>query len=199
MKTNGTLEAPAATSQPGNVTVRQLAASLRKTPATAKEENGGGHRPAAASATESTAETHEAPPPEEGETQADENLEQEHTEGAETEAAAETTDAAPETESTEATDSTEETAETESAENAEPALSEAMAARIDAELAPLIDELTKAGAKGALQILQKRIPKLVDQRDTERNGRLSAEQQVSQLRQELQDAKSGGGSRNEGR
>jgi len=68
-------------------------------------------------------------------------------------------------------------------------VSEVVTNRLNTELQPLIEELTKAGAKGALQILQKRIPKLVDQRDTERNGRLTAEQRVTELETELETAK----------
>lgn len=67
-------------------------------------------------------------------------------------------------------------------------ISAAAAQRLNQELDPLIQELTKAGAKGALQILQKRIPKLVDQRDTERQGRLTAEQRASELETQLAEA-----------
>jgi hypothetical protein len=67
-------------------------------------------------------------------------------------------------------------------------ISAAAAQRLNKELDPLIQELTKAGAKGALQILQKRIPKLVDQRDTERQGRLTAEQRASELETQLAEA-----------
>jgi len=75
-------------------------------------------------------------------------------------------------------------------EPAAPAqISDVVTARLNTELQPLIDELTKAGAKGALQILQKRIPKLVDQRDTERNARLQAEQKLTELEGELETAK----------
>lgn len=68
-------------------------------------------------------------------------------------------------------------------------VSDAVTARLNTELQPLIEELTKAGAKGALQILQKRIPKLVDQRDTERNGRLQAEQRVTELETAAEEAR----------
>lgn len=67
-------------------------------------------------------------------------------------------------------------------------ISAAAAQRLNQELDPLIQELTKAGAKGALQILQKRIPKLVDQRDTERQGRLTAEQRNTELETQLAEA-----------
>lgn len=87
---------------------------------------------------------------------------------------------------------TPETPEEPEAPKAEPeqpetpaSVSDAVLAKLNAELDPLIKELTKAGAKGALQILQKRIPKLTDQRDTERNARLAAEARLSELEGEL--------------
>ena len=51
-------------------------------------------------------------------------------------------------------------------------------------------EIAKAqdGGKGKAEML-KRIHKLTDARDTERNGRLAAEEQLTQLRQELTEAK----------
>jgi hypothetical protein len=69
-------------------------------------------------------------------------------------------------------------------------ISDVVVNRLNSQLQPLIEELTKAGAKGALQILQKRIPKLVDQRDTERNARLQAEQKLTELAGELETARS---------
>lgn len=59
---------------------------------------------------------------------------------------------------------------------------------LEAELTPLVAELKSAGSKGALRILEARIPKLVDQRDTERNARLQAEERARQLEARLKDA-----------
>ena len=81
----------------------------------------------------------------------------------------------PETESTEA----------EEAPEAPASIAEAALQKLNQDLAPLIDDLKKPGAKGALKILQKRIPKLTEQRDTERTKRLLAEDRVTQLETEL--------------
>lgn len=184
MKTNETVTAPPVASQPGNVSVRQLAKSLISTPATAKQEQ------TETAGTETAAATREVPPAKNGEeTETAEDLSR-------TEAGTETTEGTEATETTAAEETAEgtETAGTETTEETPgeettATLSEAATARLNADLAPLIEELQKAGAKGALQILQKRIPKLVDQRDTERNGRLQAVEQNAQLRQELTEAR----------
>lgn len=178
---------PAAAPQPGNVSVRELAKSLTKAPATASTEDGtteaGGQ-----------AGTREVPPPKKrkGEPTAEETqTPEEQTEGTGTETQAEDTTAEATETTTEEAPVEERTESTEGNEgNEAPSIGDEASKRLDTELAPLIQELQAAGAKGALQILQKRIPKLVDQRDTERNGRLAAEEQVGQLRKELQEARS---------
>lgn len=206
MKTN--IETPAAVSQPGNLNVRQLAKSLIAAPAAAKTNEPA--KPGAA------AETREVPPPENGEAteKLEEKTEISPEEQARLEAKASETgksvaDILAEEEAEQTAQAEEQTrleakaAETgktveevlaeeqadETSALPEANITEAMAQRIEAELGPLIEELTKAGAKGALQILQKRIPKLVDQRDTERNARLTAEAEREQLRTELVDAR----------
>lgn len=90
------------------------------------------------------------------------------------------------TESVESPESNDEDQTEPEPETEQPAsVADTVKARLESELQPLIAELTKAGAKGAMAILLKRLPKLTDQRDTERNKRLIAEERVTQLESEL--------------
>ena len=95
------------------------------------------------------------------------------------------------TEGTEGTEATAtETAEpTPEASPDEPTPGEEPAPALPPEVAEAI-EIAKAqdGGKGKAEML-KRIHKLTDARDTERNARLTAEEQVKQMRQELQEAR----------
>jgi len=63
------------------------------------------------------------------------------------------------------------------------------AGELHPELAAAIAEAKAGGNKGAADLL-KRVHKLVDARDTERNGRLAAQQELETTRAELEQAKS---------
>lgn len=194
--------ATATAPQPGNLTTRQLAQSLTKIPATSQTET----TETETAEPETEATSRETSPATNGKSRNKpatlSNPEPEA--DADPEAETETAESPEGTESTESTETagteeagaegaegteTEETT-TETAEADEPvSVTDQVSKHLEAELGDLIGELQKAGAKGALQILQKRIPKLTDQRDTERNGRLAAEEQNTQLRRELQEAR----------
>lgn len=183
MKTE-TQTAPPTVSQPGNLSVRELAKSLTQTaPATAKPTT-----KTAESGT--TAATREGQPPEEGtETETAPDLsttetetEQESTEGTETEATAENT--AEETAA--ATDENTATEATEEAPAEQPAKAE-----LPEELKDAMEIAKADGKKGTADLL-KRVHKLVDERDTARNARLQIEEQNAQLRTELTEARERG-------
>lgn len=178
-------EAPAPAA---NLTVAQLGQVLAKSKTASPDPKKSAASPAAPTPSREPAS------PEEGERTEDEPTALSQTESENPDEAEEGEgqeargDSPPETEAPEQPENPEAPQATDQPE--QPAsVSDAVLNRINQDLGPLISELTKAGAKGALQILQKRIPKLVDQRDTERNGRLSAEQRVTELETELETAK----------
>jgi len=179
-------------SAPGNLSVAQLGQVLAKSKSAPADKKQDGPKPGPAT----TREPLPAPgakPEEDPDLSQSEELnagEAASGEGEETDATTESQENLGEEEAAAAeTDAPTETAETTEASEAPARVSDAVLAKLNAELDPLIKELTKAGAKGALQILQKRIPKLTDQRDTERNARLAAEARLSELEGELTEAR----------
>lgn len=163
MSTTAEPVAPAE-SRPGNLTVRELAASLSQSAPpqsqSPKEDAPESPSPAAESVPAATPS---------GETDAPDGL---------------PNDIPSEPESSPA-DTAEPEAPESPPEPVEPPPADPVSSALAAELKPLVDDLKKAGAKGALEILQKRIPKLVDQRDTERNARLAADEKVRALETEV--------------
>lgn len=199
-----TTTATAPNPKPGNMTTRDLAKSLMKAkPATTQttEETDG-----AEAETEET--TREQSPPGKGkskrkptksasrtaaetetdsetteETDSEETTETtEDTANAEQTAEADDTTDAAETDETAETDDTEAETETDTEEDADP--------KLPKELEDAMEIAKADGKKGVAQLL-KRVKTLVDQRDTERNGRLTTAEENAQLRAELQAARNG--------
>ena len=191
MKTN--TETAATTPPPGNVSTRQLAATLTKTaPATGQSDT-----PTETAEAGPAATTREASPAK-GEEKAEAAVDQtestaktaestETTEKTETAASTETAEAVETTEGNESHEGGETTETTETQERG----GGAAATELPPEVAEAI-EIAKAqdGGKGKAQLLQ-RVHKLVDERDTERNARLAAEEKVTRMTTELDDARKG--------
>ena len=195
MKTNETKAAPAL--PPGNVSTRQLAATLSKTP-TAPGQTATETAKTETSKTDPEAATREALPAK-GEGEAAETVEsqtgekgetsniQHPTSNAEVAEAGEDAGAPREEAAAEAA-----TAEAAEKPEAEIAGEDAGAAReLPAEVAEAM-EIAKAqdGGKGKADLL-KRVYKLVDQRDTERNARLAAEEALAKTSADLEAARKG--------
>jgi len=175
MKTETAPGTTAAPPQPGNVSVRQLAASLSKTPAggSAPANTTGDpatptkktdEEPAATTADANTA-TPEGGEPTDPAAEIGTDPEKGTTQDPEPEPEPEPGDAEPEPEP-----------------EPEPQ------AGLPAELQDAIDLAKGDGKKGVAQLL-KRVHSLADQRDTERNARLAAAEENRQLRSELQQAR----------
>ena len=166
-----TTSAPAA---PGNLSVRQLAATLTTTaPAPGDQAKPGTKSEPAATAAPAPKKEPESPEPPAA-TEVTESLTTDDSSRAAETAPGEETETSPAAETTEAAPEAPTEAET----------------PLPKELQEAI-EIAKAqdGGKGKAEML-KRIHKLTDARDTERNARLTAEEQNAQLRRELQQAKS---------
>lgn len=167
MKTN---EDPAAPAAPANLSTRELAATLTKTAPDQPERKAGSEKAPA------DRETPEAGTEEPDLSKTDEPIEEPNGAPTEEETPVEETETPTEEVPTEETP-TEETPTNEPKAALPPEVLEAI-------------EIAKAqdGGKGKADLL-KRVHKLVDARDTERNARLTAEEQAKTLRTELQQAR----------
>ena len=185
MKTNETKAAGA--NPPGNVTTRQLAATLSRTP-TAPGQTATETAKTESSKTEPEAAPREALPAQ-GEGEAAETVESQTGEKAET--------AVPEAGAPEQPAETAEQAGPEAgapeqaAEAAETAGPESGGPELPAEVTEAMEiAKTQNGGKGKADLL-KRVYKLVDQRDTERNARLAAEEALAKTQTDLEAARKG--------
>jgi hypothetical protein len=158
-------EIPSAPAAPGNQSVRQLAATLTKTAPAPSQPNTESEAPASPETPEPEPNHEPAPEPEPPVSLTTVEGETPETPETEPEPTAETPEPEPEPEP------------------------EPTAKPLAKELLEAI-EIAKAqdGGKGKADLL-KRVAKVVDQRDTERNARLQAEEQNAQLRMELQQAR----------